>query len=569
MGKPRVIGTVRAPQIVGMYGPGAIVNLEKISVMPIGVNAWPDAPRIASPAFMREIGAERLIDCAALAKIGIPSTLFPRTFVCRLCGTIQQKEKIEEQDLKFGFTCYLDKGPLYPSRWIVYCENGHIADFGYRSLIHGSTSCNERMWLSTGASLAETFVHCACGERASMELAYRKESRRRCSGKELWTSKQSPCDAASRVSMRSASDVYFGAVRSAITIDPESDPLVAQGFDVLGIATNAVRADRGKARDALRNSRFFEEAADEDVDRVLDAFFKAQLEPAEYRDRRYQEYNALARSSGSPRDDLYVESIPSDDLSHFGIRGLYAVRKLREVRALVGFMRGGMPSDPAFDEAASNVEKLASLGKEGFYPAYENRGEGIFVTLDPERLSQWIAGTGVVRRVEAFARAEGKWRAASFPHLVVRNRGIYILAHSFAHLLIRQVSLVSGYSQSSLRERIYASADEDTTPWAGFLVYTASSDADGSLGGLVAQAVDRNIGRIIDGAHQALQVCSSDPICALQVPVGFRKMNAAACHGCLVLPETCCERNNYFLDRNFVVPHTIHDATADLCFVPA
>lgn len=569
MGKVKSIGSVRAPQIVGMYGPGAIVNLEKISVMPTGVNAWnPGTPTIASPTFMREINAERLIDCSALASTGIPATLFPRTFVCRLCGTIQGKSTITENDLKFGFNCYVDKGPLYPSRWIVYCSNGHIADFDYRSLLqHLSTPCSGRLCLKTGASLSETFVECECGARASMHEAYRKnESRLTCSGKELWTSQSNQCAAKLKVSMRSASDVYFGAVRSAITIEPESDPLIARGFETLGMATSAVQNDREKARMALRISRYFERTADEDVDRVLDCFFKAKEQPAEYRNRRYQEYNALARSSGSPKDDLYVETIPPDDLRRFGIKGLYAVRKLREVRALVGFMRGGMPPDPAFDEAGNASERLASLGREGVFPAYENRGEGVFVTLDPELLKRWIARADVISRIDAFTKAEGKWRATG---VIARNRGFYILAHSLAHLLIRQISLVSGYSQSSLRERVYASTDDEATPWAGVLIYTASSDADGSLGGLVAQATDRHMGSIIEDAFQALHVCSSDPICALQIPVGFRKMNAAACHGCLVLPETCCERNNYFLDRNMVVPQTIHDATDALCFITA
>lgn len=570
MGKIKSIGTIRAPQIVGMYGPGAIVNLEKISVMPTGVNSWnPSTPTIASPTFMREIGADRLIDCSALASVGIPATLFPRTFVCRMCGTIQEKSSIAESDLKFGFRCYVDKGPLYPSRWIIYCENGHIEDFNYRSLLqHQTTSCSGRICLKTGASLSETFVECACGGSVSMQEAYRrKESRLTCSGKELWTSRTSQCDAKLKVSMRSASDVYFGAVRSAITIEPESDPLVARGFEVLSIAASTVQSDREKAKLALQMSRYFENVADEDIDRVLDYFFMAKLEPAEYRSRRYQEFNALARSSGSAKDDLYVEAISADDLQKFGVGGLYAVRKLREVRALVGFMRGGMPPDPAFDEMANTSERLASLGSEGVFPAYENRGEGVFITLDSESLRKWIARPEVARRVDAFARAENKWRTTSSTGVVARDRGFYILAHSFAHLLIRQISLVSGYSQSSLRERIYASPDGEAMPWAGVLIYTASTDADGSLGGLVAQATDKHIGSIIEAAFQSIQVCSSDPTCALQLPIGFRKMNAAACHSCLVLPETCCERNNYFLDRNLIVPHTIHNATDELCFV--
>ncbi len=412
MGKIRPIGTIRAPQLVGMYGPGSIVNLEKISVMPSGVNSWSSStPTISSATFKKEIYADRLIDCAALSQTGVPATLFPKTFVCRLCGTIQDRTHLSEADLKNGFRCYVDQGPLYPSRWIVFCEAGHIADFNYRGFAHSTRDCEERIWLKTGASLTDTYVICECGAKAAMADAYRKkDGQRHCSGRELWTGQRTECSLSSKISMRSASDVYFGAVRSAITIEPESDPLVARVFEVLAIATKAVQDDRVKAKTALQNTKYFENVADEDVDRALDAFFKAQQEPAEYRNRRYQEYEALARSCGSPKDDLYVETIDSQDLSRFGISGLHAVRKLREVRALVGFKRGGMPLDPAFDDASTALDVLASLGKEGVYPAYENRGEGVFLTFDSGCLRQWISRAEVTRRVQAFVNAEKKWR---------------------------------------------------------------------------------------------------------------------------------------------------------------
>ena len=58
-----------------------------------------------------------------------------------------------------------------------------------------------------------------------------------------------------------------------------------------------------------------------------------------------------------------------------------------------------------------------------------------------------------------------------------------MLIHSLAHAVIDQWALDSGYPASSLRERLYA--DEDM---AGFLIYTATSDSAGSLGGVVAEA---------------------------------------------------------------------------------
>lgn len=52
--------------------------------------------------------------------------------------------------------------------------------------------------------------------------------------------------------------------------------------------------------------------------------------------------------------------------------------------------------------------------------------------------------------------------------------------HTFAHLMIKQMSMSSGYSSTSIRERIYFS-----DRMFGVLFYTGSADKEGSLGGLV------------------------------------------------------------------------------------
>src|SRR5690606_32870580 len=59
-----------------------------------------------------------------------------------------------------------------------------------------------------------------------------------------------------------------------------------------------------------------------------------------------------------------------------------------------------------------------------------------------------------------------------------------VLLHTFAHLLINELTFESGYSTAALRERLYASASP-ATDMAGILVYTAAGDSEGTLGGLV------------------------------------------------------------------------------------
>ena len=49
-----------------------------------------------------------------------------------------------------------------------------------------------------------------------------------------------------------------------------------------------------------------------------------------------------------------------------------------------------------------------------------------------------------------------------------------------------------------------------------------------------------------------LKICSNDPICGEQKPHD-KKIIYAACYSCLLLPETSCEFNNNYLDRNCLV----------------
>ena len=132
-----------------------------------------------------------------------------------------------------------------------------------------------------------------------------------------------------------------------------------------------------------------------------------------------------------------------------------------------------------------------------------------------------------------------------------------MLLHSLSHLLMAELAIECGYPASSLKERIYALADEavgGAPIRCGILIYTASTGALGTLGGLVATAT--RIAFTIEAALQRALVCSNDPVCADHSPdkrSGDRASHGAACHGCLLVAETSCEMRNMFLDRAFVV----------------
>jgi hypothetical protein len=141
----------------------------------------------------------------------------------------------------------------------------------------------------------------------------------------------------------------------------------------------------------------------------------------------------------------------------------------------------------------------------------------------------------------------------------------YILLHSFAHALMRQMTLECGYNAASLKERIYSKRpEEEGGPMAGILIYTAAPDSEGTLGGLVSLGEPKTLSHHIDQALEQMRLCASDPLCAEHTPFqGATSLHWAACHACLFSPETSCERGNKYLDRAVLISTV---SSADLAF---
>ena len=58
--------------------------------------------------------------------------------------------------------------------------------------------------------------------------------------------------------------------------------------------------------------------------------------------------------------------------------------------------------------------------------------------------------------------------------------GLRVLVHSLSHALMRAVALEAGYSQASIRERIYCREPWEHGPMAGVLLATAAPDSERS-----------------------------------------------------------------------------------------
>ena len=87
----------------------------------------------------------------------------------------------------------------------------------------------------------------------------------------------------------------------------------------------------------------------------------------------------------------------------------------------------------------------------------------------------------------------------------------------------------------------------------GILIYTASGDSESTMGGLVRQGRPSRFEATLRRGFRAASWCSSDPVCIESAGQGADNANLAACHGCVLVPETSCEEGNRLLDRAILV----------------
>lgn len=185
-------------------------------------------------------------------------------------------------------------------------------------------------------------------------------------------------------------------------------------------------------------------------------------------------------------------------------------------------------------------------------PPSRTRGEGLFLQFSREAIDHWADRPEVKQTEVHFKRGLLNWSIErGIDHAPEFFGTPYVMLHSLSHMLINAISLECGYPASSIKERIYANREQGY----GILLYTASSDSHGTLGGLADAA--RSIGHYLRAALELGSLFSNDPVCSQHTPEDpheRRHLQGAACHGCLLISETSCERFNDFLDRGLVVP---------------
>ncbi|GLP65533.1 hypothetical protein TUSST3_21530 [Streptomyces sp. TUS-ST3] len=578
-------GTVRRAQAITTYGVGSLVAVDQESFIVSGLDGadahWSsdESPRIHERRLARLLGVQhfRLPPASEdTSKDGIRVRRFPLMHSCPECNDLRRHRDFNPPaGRSICGTCEAD---LVPSRFVIACEAGHLDDFPYWHWVHrsagaGATSagqCGGTLKMRTSgrsSSLRSILVSCTCGvPEVSMEGSFRKSALKdlglRCRGTRPWLGTSAPAEACGmtpRTLQRGSSAVWQPVLKSALSIPPWSDGRA----DPLAEHWSRLRDLNSREEVAGALKFLFGEECPVPVDEVmalLDAEQEedpsAEGEPTfdhKYRALRNKEYNRLCMGNEErerSHDEQFICETPLGDTSvlhPLGVTDPMLVKKLREVRALKAFTR---LADP---DATTEPHEVPLSGSDlQWLPAMEVRGEGVFLRLDEGRLGSWEKAASVAARVERMRTAHQRVmeQRAGDPSRVPPSPATprMVLLHTLAHVLINEWSLEAGYPAAALRERLYAAED-----MAGVLVYTATSDSAGSLGGLVAQGEPELLDRTIRSAVRRAEWCSSDPLCVETEASGTGGTNLAACHACVMLPETSCEHNNILLDRALLV----------------
>jgi len=264
-------------------------------------------------------------------------------------------------------------------------------------------------------------------------------------------------------------------------------------------------------------------------------------------DLKREEYQALSRVT--PREDynsefVVAEAPPQGGLADEWFEQVMLVKRLREVKVQIGFSRVSpyTSSDP--DERKAPLYKIDP----GWLPAIEMKGEGVFVKLAEEKILSFERNAKVQTRASSVRQRQSAQSSGRTFHADQILSPRFLAIHSLAHCLINQWALECGYPAAALQERLYISDD-----MAGILIYTATTDSAGSLGGVVSLAENARLSSVLENGIRSSSWCSSDPLCIESEATGVNGLNLSACHACLLLPEVSCEIGNIFLDRAMLV----------------
>ena len=523
---------------------------------------------------------------------------FPRWGVCSRCSSLSKFDPFSSKDHKCKNANVPDRmrgqpacgslgnraGKIEPVRFVAFCPKGHIQDLPYIKIM--SQKCSDRCDLELsgthsssrpslylfddgrGHGFNSLRMYCAiCKNTTSLKGISNPDDREKkldkygaklykCDGCKLWTGEdKEECDEILDVTPRSSSRLYMPIQLTSIYIPEYEEEMHEIFYDDMYLnwieedtpiikIESALEILDEKTKKGLSNQEIInliqnERNRQKEINLKLDgasgdadiSFLKKEFDTL-----TQESVNEDKFVSKKEKMNEYSEKINET------INGLHSVSLLSSTTALLGFHR----------KAGGNALSEFNAARESadFLPAFEVKGEGIFIDFGFEKISSWKEkNPNLSKKIKQLKKnAEQDY----FMHKESCFDPGYILIHTFSHMLMRQLEIECGYSLTELKERIYFDNDEKM---AGLLIYTASADSQGSLGGLVRTIKPNFFEKLFANAIENSYICFNDPICIESKGQGHSGLCLAACHACSMVPDLACETlpKNVFLDRNMLI----------------
>jgi len=575
---------IRQNQLFGPWGVGSILPCpDGSSVMIAGLDAFPSSNgrmcNVFDKRLSRYIGVKRLL-APPIGAETVPAVRFPHWLYCPSCRTMYFcKNKQQAIPYCTSESCREKHIKLVPERFIVVCPKGHIDDLPIIEWVHRGKVQNpqghvmKRVTKGGSPSLGDIEYKCVtCGISRSLKgitsPSALEDCGYSCKGAMPWLDEiGSPCDADPKtlaVVQRGGTNVWYSDVVSSIyipeAVDRELSEFIQKNYEKL-----AKYAGRGEEQlDEFIEDSLVEKckySAAEIKAAFLDELNGDQTDDQSEADYREAEFKTLKQASESSRQKGTFEgkAISSEEYASSLIReaveSITLVSTLKETKALVGFSR----LYPDSNEGKSFRERRKMLSLEqplDWTLGMQATGEGIFLSFRKEALAKWASSREAKRR---FAKIKRNFDRSNMERGrdVKELNPLYVLIHTLSHILMLGLTKECGYSTASVKERVYCdkflSKDDRHEDMLGLLIYTASDDSEGSLGGLVRSGRPGRFESIFDSSLQNACWCSSDPVCIESPGQGPGSCNLAACYSCALVPETSCETGNRLLDRALLV----------------
>ena len=554
----------------------------------------------------------------------IPCFSFPTWSVCENCNRLQQHDETPPNLNFEGYVCkYCPGNKVDPkkckvihARFAVVCDKGHIDEFPWDKWVHSKKPNNEcekksdEPWLvfeagQDSSALKDYRITCKkC--YASRNCSGATESSPfealniTCSGRSPWLNEDTePCFTNGKETVVKgmqirAPSMWYSTKMSALKVpkwlhpvdikldDPNNDGQLKATISQLHIQNgqsfakiiDILPTDFKEISDQILdqfNPNWSEEQVRDDIIKKLEERFDEKDDDDEIPDQidiLQQEYDDLSKTESTSgritEDEFQLETSKIDErysLLNRYFDSLKQIHKISTISVLTGFTRIKPPDIFETDkDRICHITDPIHHQIHRWYPGVIDKGEGIFFSLDKERLSKWETNDELKKRSEAIITSYAKHAAPgeepkakeTRKEIMKRFNPRFLLLHTFSHLLMKALAKYAGYAEPSLQERIYGD-DEDIN---GILIYTSGS-SEGSLGGLVRLGKSEHFEKRLGEAIKRSLHCSRDPICDDSDPVADRdvipskvhQLSGSSCHACCIVAETSCQFYNQFLDR--------------------